>query len=100
MVFNAQMIKVVNKRGYNHGALNSSNITSTIQIIAIFIINPKSPKVIILKGKVMASNMGFTKRVKSPKVIPKSKNMCQFCVRLIPKKLELGINNTFTPGTN
>jgi len=82
------MITVVHKSGKNHGMDISTNIKSNIQIIAMLTIILKSPKVIILNGKVMAFNMGFTKKFKSPKIMPNIKKTCHCSVRLKPKKAE------------
>ncbi len=93
------MINVVYSNGQNHGALNSLNITSTIQINDILTKNPKIPSVIILNGRVIMSNMGFTKKLRRPNMIPKVRIICQSCVMGNPKKFEPEITATLTPGT-
>ena len=91
---------LVHNKGKKNGTVNSLNITVTIQIIAMLITILKSPRVIICKGNAKTFKMGFTKEFKSPKIIPKTKKICQELVMLIPKKLEPGNNSILTPGTN
>ena len=55
------MIKLVYKSGSHKGTLSSLNIASIIHIKAIFITKLKNPKVIIFNGRVIVSNIGFTK---------------------------------------
>lgn len=99
-MFNPQMITAVNSSGKYRGMYNSLNMASSIQINAIFITKLKSPKVIILNGRVMAFNIGFTKKLRSPSIIPKSNTICQLAVKGKPKKLESGSMVIITPGTN
>ena len=48
------------------GTVISLNRKSKIHIIAIFTAMPKSPRVIIRKGKVMTLIIGFTKKLSKP----------------------------------
>lgn len=99
-MFKNQTIMVVHRRGQSQGIVISLNIKSKIQSIAIFITRPKSPRVIIRKGRVMVFIIGFTKKLSKPKAIPKSKIICHCKVKGTPKKFELENRLTLIPGTN
>ncbi|KKP43380.1 MAG: hypothetical protein UR31_C0007G0024 [Parcubacteria group bacterium GW2011_GWA2_33_14] len=73
MIFITKIIKVVHNNGYNKGVFNSSKNISISQIKPILIAKPKSPRVIILNGRVITSKMGFTKKFNNPKITPKSR---------------------------
>lgn len=55
------MINVVYNIGRNRGMDTSLNIISITHTKNIFTKNPTSPKVMILNGRVIAFNTGFTK---------------------------------------
>lgn len=98
--FKAKIIKVVSNSGSHKKMLISSNIISNSQIMAMLIAKLKIPKLIILKGRVIAFTMGFTKKFISPKTIPKTKKTCHWLLKDMPKKFDSGYNFTATPGTN
>ncbi len=56
---------------------SSLNKMSTIQIIPMFIIRPKSPKVSALRGMVMKFRMGLMKKFINPKIKPVSSSVFQ-----------------------
>ena len=91
---------LVRNRGRYNGTVNSLNAMVTIQIIAMLIIMLKRPRVIISKGRAIIFKTGFTKKFKSPKIIPKTKKICHCWVIFMPKKFESGNMSTLTPGTN
>lgn len=99
-MFKNQTIIVVHKRGQNQGIVISLKIKSKIQSIAIFVAMPKSPRVIIRKGRVMVFIIGFTKKLSKPKATPKSKIICHCRVKGMPKKFELENRPILIPGTN
>ena len=92
------MIALVKNRGKNNGTINSLNVIVTTQIIAMLITIEKSPRVIISKGNANVFKTGFTKKFKSPKIIPNNKNNCQYWAMPTPKNSEFGNNSIFTPG--
>lgn len=57
----------------------------------------KAPKVIILRGKVIVFNIGFTNVLSNPRDMPKSRIICHSAVKLTPKKFESGNNSIDTP---
>lgn len=80
--------------------LTSKNIRSKIHIIAMLTTMLKNPKVIILKGRVMAFNTGFTKKLRSPSIMPKIKKNCHLAVKGKPKKLDSEFISIIAPRTN
>jgi hypothetical protein len=56
---------------------NSGKMISKKKIIAILMIKEKSPKVKILKGRVIKFKIGFMKKLISPKTIPTKIKICQ-----------------------
>ncbi|OGZ72402.1 MAG: hypothetical protein A2908_03090 [Candidatus Staskawiczbacteria bacterium RIFCSPLOWO2_01_FULL_38_12b] len=100
MKANAQMMSVVQKRGKKNGTDNSLKIASTTHNRPIFITNPKNPRVIMRRGRVMVFKIGFTKKLSNPKTIPKRIKSCHVAVRGNPKKLEPGYIVTVASAKN
>ena len=99
--FKIPTIKEVKKRAEIPEISNSGKITSRKKIIAMLIINEKSPKVKIRKGKVTNFRIGFIKKLINPKTIPIKIKICQSWVNFIPKyTLFPGMMCNLTPGTN
>jgi len=78
----------------------SGKIKSTAQIKAMLTMKPKIPNVIILSGRVIISNSGFTKELIIPITMPKSTITCHSVVKGTPKKLESGDTFRTIPGIN
>ena len=95
----AQMINDVNNKGYNNGAENSLNTTSTTHTRAILTTRLNNPNVIIRRGRVIKSSTGFMKKFKSPRITPRSRYISHVAGKEIPKKLESENAFTSTPGT-
>jgi len=100
MMLKAEMIKAVETRGQRRGAVNSLKAMSTNHIRPRLMINVKSPKVMICRGRVRTASKGFMNLFKSPMTIPRTRKICQSWVRETPKTFESGRIVTFTPEMN
>ena len=99
-MLNAQIIRVVQRRGRNQIMVNSWNIRSTAKIKIILIIRLNRPSVIILKGRVIVFKIGFKNMFSNPITVPRRMITCQAADRGIPKKFESGRIFILTPGIN
>ena len=85
-MFKAVRMQVVRAKGTNPSIVSSGNNISTNHKMNILITSPKSPNVIILKGRVMIFKIGFTRKLIAPRI------------KLDNKKISKGPSN-LTPGT-
>jgi hypothetical protein len=75
--FKTQTINAVKNKAEIPEISSSGKITSKKKIIAMLIIKEKSPKVKILKGRVIKFKIGFMKKLINPKTIPIKIKICQ-----------------------
>ena len=97
IALNAHIIKVVQNKGAMPLIINSGNIISMNQIIAIFISKPNSPKVIMRKGKVIRFNIGLIKEFIKPKKSPHQTNVHTEFVISTPLTNSFAKNKPITP---
>ena len=96
----AQTITVVKNNDERLVIVSSKKKISRNQITAIFNIIEKSPSVKNFRGRVSKFKTGLIKKLIKPKIPPTTIKMCQYSVRLNPKKLLSGRISNPTPAIN